>query len=52
MNRPRKFHERIAVVLPSSQKAEIMALAEREDISVGALVRRALRREVRQSEAA
>lgn len=48
----RKFDERLVIVLPTRQKAEVVAFANREEISIGALVRRALKREVRQGEAA
>jgi hypothetical protein len=48
----RKFDERLVIVLPTHQKAEIVALANREEMSIGALVRRALKREVRSGAAA
>ena len=52
MAKSRKFDERLVIVLPTHQKAEIVALANREEISIGTLVRRALKREMQQAEAA
>jgi hypothetical protein len=52
MSRPRTMNERLAIVLPVHQKAEVIALANREEISIGTLVRRALKRELRHTEAA
>jgi len=52
MSRTRTMNERLAIVLPPHQKAEIVALAQREEISIGTLVRRALKRELREVEAA
>lgn len=46
MSRVAKFHERLVVVVPPRQKAEIIALADRENLSMGAIVRRALQREL------
>ncbi len=46
MSRNRKFNERLVLVLPAYQKAEVVALADREEISVSCLVRRALKHEL------
>ena len=45
-NRPAKFHERLFIVLSPQQKFEVAALAHRENLSMGAVVRRALQREL------
>ena len=45
-HRPAKFHERLFVVLSPKQKDEVAALADRENTSIGAIVRRALQREL------
>lgn len=52
MARTRTMKDRLAIVLPPHQKAEIVALASREEISIGTLVRRALKRELREAEVA
>ncbi len=46
MSRNRKFDERLVLVLPANQKAAVFAYANREEISVSCLVRRALKREL------
>lgn len=51
-NRPSRYHERLFVVLTEQQKARVVALADRENTSIGAIVRRALSRELRELEAA